>query len=298
MLLTETLARSILTPTGGFLEGFTHSLNPYRGCAYGGSFCGVACYAPEIRVGAPPPAPWGRWLVVKTNAPELYPADHDRARRRGAPLRIFMSSVTDPYVPQERRYRLTGRLLAAMVTRPPDLLVLQTHTPWPLWDADTLAALAARASLAVQISVETDQERIPGFPRHAHSIDARIDALATLRARGITAVGVVAPMMPLADPERFAARLDAACDYVILDHYLLGDGSPGGARTRRPRTHTRAPAPELLARAGHAPWTHLERFREVVALFEARLGRARLGVSGEGFNHCASATLALRRLET
>ena len=39
--------------------------------------------------------------------------------------------------------------------------------------------------------------------------------------------------MPLADPEGFAHRLDEACDRVILDHYLIGDGSPGGLRTRR-----------------------------------------------------------------
>ena len=38
--------RSILTPTGGFLgSGYTHTLNPYSGCAFAGSVCGLYCYA-------------------------------------------------------------------------------------------------------------------------------------------------------------------------------------------------------------------------------------------------------------
>jgi hypothetical protein len=28
-------------------------------------------------------------------------------------------------------------------------------------------------------------------------------------------------------------RLDAACDRVIVDHYLIGDGSKNGLRTKR-----------------------------------------------------------------
>src|SRR5206468_2634210 len=43
--------RTILTPTGGFLLGFTHTLNPYRGCAFGRALCGVYCYASETRYG-------------------------------------------------------------------------------------------------------------------------------------------------------------------------------------------------------------------------------------------------------
>ena len=37
---------SILSPTRGFLgSGFTHTLNPYSGCAFAGSVCGLFCYA-------------------------------------------------------------------------------------------------------------------------------------------------------------------------------------------------------------------------------------------------------------
>ncbi len=51
-----------------------------------------------------------------------------------------MSSVTDPYVPLKKRYRITGRILEAMRERPPDLLALQTHTPNVLWDEDLVVS--------------------------------------------------------------------------------------------------------------------------------------------------------------
>ena len=43
----------------------------------------------------------------------------------------------------------------------------------------------------------------------------------------------VAPLHPLADPEGFFRTLGTCADAVVLDHYIGGDGSKGGARTRR-----------------------------------------------------------------
>ncbi len=276
-------ARSILTPTGGWLTGFTHSLNPYRGCAYGGAACGVYCYAPETRFSADRRDQWGSYLRPKLQAAEHYRAEAARVRRRGGALRIFMSSVTDPYVPQEARLGVTRAILEAMLAEPPDLLVLQTHTPGPRRDARVLAALQEKARLVVQITVETDLERVPGLPPHAASVAERLAALQQLRQAGLPTVAVAAPLLPLRDPERFVARLGAAADGVIFDHWLVGDGSPGGARTRRRRAHAERPLPDALAAAGLGEWNTIERFEEIVALARDRLGAARVGVSCEGF---------------
>jgi len=273
MEVREVSCRSILTRTGGYLSGFTHTLNPYRGCSFGKSLCGAACYAPALLRGAA--APWGSFLEVKTNAAQAYRRDLPRERRRG-PVRIFCSSVTDPYVPQERRYGVTRALLQAMVADPPDRLALQTHTPGPLRDLDLLRAL--RCDVSVQISVETDAESIPGLPPHATSPRARLDALRAVREAGLRAVGVVAPLLPLNDPRAFAQALDRACDYVIVDHYLVGDGSKGGARTQG------RGFPALLIAAGHERWTRIEALEETAALFREVLGAARVGVSAAGFN--------------
>lgn len=272
MTVEEKECRSILTRTGGFLSSFSHSLNPYRGCSFGGSLCGAACYAPALlRDGRA----WGSYLEAKINAAEVYRQDLKRERKRG-PVRIFCASVTDPYVPQEKRLRITRRLLEAMVEAPPDRLALQTHTIGPLRDLDLLPRI--EAELAVQISVETDYERLPGLPPHAFSPKERLDALRRIRDAGLVAVGVVAPLLPLRDPEGFARALDESCTRVIVDHYLVGDGSKDGARTKR------RGLPERLVAAGFERWTRLEVLEETADLFRRVLGDGRVGVSQEGFS--------------
>lgn len=76
----------------------------------------------------------------------------------------------------------------------------------------------------------------------------RIGALAAVRAAGITSVGVVSPLLPLAEPRRFAEALAQACDRVILDHYLVGDGIP--ERSAPGRAGSRACSSTLVTRGG------------------------------------------------
>jgi DNA repair photolyase len=283
--VVETVAaRTILTPTGGFLLGFTHTLNPYRGCAFGRALCGVYCYASETRYGKDRARAWGSYLLAKESAADLYRADAGKVRAKGGALRIFMASVTDPYVPQERTLGVTRSILEAMVELPPDLLVLQTHTPGPLRDRDLLVRLPA----VVQITVETDRERIAGLPPHATPLEARLEALRELGASGVKTVAVASPLLPLEDPRRFARALGASARGVILDHWALGDGSIDGARTRRERAHAALPLPRALEAAGLGEWNTLETFRAVVAVFEEELGAARVGVSQEGFRRACS----------
>ena len=271
--MKEIRCRTILTRTGGFLHSFSHTANPYRGCAFGNSLCGVACYAPEVLYGEK--RPWGGWLEAKVNAAEVYPRDLRREQRRG-PVRIFLSSVTDPYVPQEKRLRITRALLEAMVEDPPQALVLQTHTPGPLRDLDLLRAL--RCELSVQISVETDHETLPGLPPHAYPPAERLAALRRIKEAGLAAVGVVAPLLPLKDPPGFARALDECCTSVIVDHYLVGDGSKDGARTKR------RGLPRILEAEGFDRWTRLDVLGETADLFRSVLGAERVGVSADGFN--------------
>jgi DNA repair photolyase len=293
MIVREITCRGIVNRTGGFLSGFTHTINPYQGCSYGRTLCGLPDYAPEILRAFGETRAWGEYLDVKVNAPERYNADHDRIRRSTEPaMRVYMSSVTDPYVPQERSHRITRRILTAMRERPPDLLALQTHTPNPLWDEDLLVDLAGRFPVSVQISVETDRERLgPGFPRHAYPVAERIAALRRLRERGLETVAVVSPLWPLESPEGFARRLEEAASFVILDHYLLGDGSKDGRRTKLRMVAPGTSFPALLENAGYGEWTRLDALERVREIFLAELGPERLGVSKEGF-HRAAARLA------
>ena len=97
---------SILTPTSGFLSaGYTHTINVYQGCSFAGTLCGTFCYALHNQWIAKGRA-WGLY-AAKRHTREAYRRDYDRIKRprRGVsrPLRIYMSSSTDPYLPQEKR---------------------------------------------------------------------------------------------------------------------------------------------------------------------------------------------------
>ena len=274
--------KTILNPTGGFLgQGFTHTINLYRGCALGNTLCGLYCYAQwnpyHVRGRT-----WGRFLEVKHGAVQAYCAQYDRLKTPAnpKPIRIFMSSVTEPYPPQERTLRRTRELLEAMVDRPPDLLAIQSHTPLVVEDLALLQQLQQQCDVRVHITVETDKPKLPPpFPNQAYSPRSRIQALHALRAAGLDSVATVSPLLPLDDPRRFAGELEQACTRVILDHYLLGDGSKEGQRTKQ------TAFPRLLREAGYAEWTTLKKFHEIVDVFcNVFGGHERVGVSREGFN--------------
>jgi DNA repair photolyase len=288
MQINKVEAKSILNPTGGFLSSFTHTINPYGGCQLGQSLCGNYCYARAIIRGVKQESQeWGKYLDAKTNAAELYKIDIANARRAGKPVRIFMSSVTDPYVPVEKELRITRKILEAMTEMPPDALVVQTHTPNVLWDLKILMNLRKTCHLSVQISVETDMENDDldrldtrvNF-RHAYSVSSRLEALLKLKENGIFSVATMSPLLPLKDPLNLAKKLDSCCDYVILDHFLIGDGSNG--RRTKSKTYFEEPLPIILENNHLGDWNHLKKFYEVAKIFEV-VGKNRLGISKDGF---------------
>ncbi len=272
---------TILTPTSGYLAaGYTHTINVYQGCAFAGALCGIYCYAQHNR--------WitrgRRWSLygAKRQVREAYRRDHDRIKRpsRGdpRPLKIYMSSSTDPYIPQEKALRLTHSLLEEMSDRPPDVLVIQSHHTLVDRDIDRIAELSARCELWVSLTVETDMDPVPGFPPHASPPARRLATLARFRARGIRTQATVSPLLPVVDLDSFARRLDDACDRVILDHYLIGDGSPNGWRTRR------TSFAERLEKAGFGEWNDLAKLWTARDRFVGILGASRVLVGSEGFN--------------
>jgi DNA repair photolyase len=274
--------RSILSPTGGFLgAGYTHTLNPYSGCAFSGSVCGLFCYA-QHDGNITRRRPW-RLYGAKKNAAAAYCVDYDRLKRprRGEPrtLKIFMSSVTDPYVPQEKSQGITRSVLLEMIARPPDVLVIQTHATLVERDIDLIEKLSKRCRLWLSVTVETDMDELPPeFPRHASLPSMRLETLALFRRHGILTQATVSPLLPLAHPAGFARRLERVCDRVILDHYLIGDGSKNGLRTKRTGFG------EMLVNAGFGEWARLEKLWEIRDVMVNVLGEDRVLMSCAGFN--------------
>ena len=224
-------------------------------------------------------AEWGSFLDVRTNAAESYAANVDRERRfaheRGRPFTIFLSSSTDPFVPQEQRYHITRSVLETMLDSPPDTLILQTHSHRLVDYLELYRALAQVCNVRIHLSIETDRDRIPGLPNHASSVDGRFKAAAQLKQAGLNVVITVSPLLPIADPEQFFARVAECANAVVLDHFIGGDGSSDGSRTRRT---------ELVpAMAALEPTSVELSYRDEMAEIALRHLPGRVGVHTAGF---------------
>jgi DNA repair photolyase len=276
--LTTASVRSILTRSSGYLETVcSHSLQPYRGCSFGNSLCGVGCYVrhnPFVRRGAE----WGSFLEVRENAATIYLSQYDRERRWASTNRgrfsVFMSSATDPFVPHEQRYGITRDVLRAMLDKAPDELIIQTHSHLVARHMEILRSLSDRCALRVHITIESDRDRLPGLPPPASPVDRRFEAAARLRDAGLHVVITVSPLLPIADPNAFFQRVGACADAVVVDHFIGGDGSLDGARTLR------TPLPKAMAAVDPACLAISYRGAMVARALEWMPGRVGVGIDG------------------
>ncbi|MCR2807811.1 SPL family radical SAM protein [Paenibacillus soyae] len=222
--LLDKYPKSLLNKGTGFLEGYSHSLNPYTGCSFGCSYC----YVRGMPVSLFRSEEWGTWVDLKRGAAELLRKELARAKAKG-PVTIFMSSSTDPYQPIEYKEGITRSLLEVMADDPPDFLLLQTRSPLVTRDIDLLRRLGPRAR--VSMTVETDREDVrKAFSPAAPPIPARLRALRELADAGVGTQAAVAPLLPCTG--NFPAALRSVTDRVCIDDYFMGDGS-GGKRTAR-----------------------------------------------------------------
>ncbi len=236
MQIVEINCKTILTRASGYLKPVcTHSLNPYTGCGFGRSSCGVGCYV-RFNQWLTRGRMWGGFVDVKINAPEIYlktvGAEKRWAEKRNQLFAIFLSSSTDPWQPIEKKYRVTRRLLEAIAANPPDSLILQTHSATICDDFSSIARLAEASDVRVQISIEGDRETLPGLPPPPCSLEDRLVALEKFSHAGISTVACLSPLYPLKAPEKFFARLaQTGVSAIVIDHFIEGDGTPDGSRT-------------------------------------------------------------------
>jgi len=227
-LMEQINARSIFSPATGYIQrgGFDWTCNPYLGCSYGCTYC-YAMFLPQNRR---PKEDWGKWFVAKVNAVEV-------ARKQApkvAGQAVYISSVTDPYVPAERSLRLTRGILEVLIPHQPRLLV-QTRGPLVVRDLDILSRFR---SVRVNMSIPTDSERVrQAFEPKAPPLERRWEAARAIKAAGLPVGICVTPMLPLENPEAFVERLVAFQPDVLVTQDFHdshgGFGADTGPAARR-----------------------------------------------------------------
>ena len=202
-MIREKQVKSILSKSG--IPGVDYCLNPYVGCAHGCKYC----YATFMKRFTGHTEPWGTFVDVKRNAPEVL---HRQLKRtpRGY---VMISSVTDPYQPLEKKYGLTRRCLEVLLQNQFSTGVL-TKSPLVLRDTDLFERFE---EIEVGITVTTEDEKIRDiFEPHAPPIESRVQALKKLHELGIHTYAFIGPLLPQ-DPEVLAGKLRPYVDSVLID---------------------------------------------------------------------------------
>lgn len=172
--------------------GFETSVNPYRGCEHG---C-VYCFARPTHeyLGFSAGLDFESKIMVKENAPELLEAELSSPKWK--PQTVVLSGVTDCYQPLERKLKITRRCLEVLAKfrNPVGML---TKNRLVTRDIDILSELAAHNAVAINISVTSLDPKLQRImePRTSPP-QARLDAVAQLRAAGIPVGVMVAPIVP------------------------------------------------------------------------------------------------------
>jgi DNA repair photolyase len=153
--------------------------------------------------------PWGEFVDVKVNAPNILRKQLKRAR----PGTVSLSTVTDPYQPLEKRYELTRRCLEALLDQQFPVSIL-TRSPLCLRDIDLFKQFK---NIQVGFSITTQDDNIKKiFEPHSPSIQSRVKALQTLRQEKLGTYAFIGPMLPL-DPKPLVKMLDGLIDEVLID---------------------------------------------------------------------------------
>ncbi len=254
-------AGSILNPTTGFMASYDYTLNPYSGCAFGCSYCYAAFFARDNES----KENWGYWVNVKENALEIL------KKFRKKPLinkTIYISSVTDPYQPIERKLELTRSILRELLNYHTPRIVIQTRSPLITRDIDLFMKFE---HIQVNMTITTDSERVRKiFEPYCPSNKDRLSAIKEIHDAGINACITMTPLLPIESPIEFVHSLKATGITKFIVQPFHQDRGKFTAGTRE----------EALKLFNEFNWT-TDRYQEVEDIIKQYIPD--IGIGKEGF---------------
>jgi DNA repair photolyase len=212
-------ARTIITRNQSPDIPFDRSINPYRGCEHGCSYCFAR--PSHAYLGLSPGLDFETRLYAKPNAAELL--ERELAAPNYTPRPIALGTNTDPYQPIEREYRLTRQVLEVLATTQHPVTIV-TKSALVTRDIDILAPMAAKGLAKVAISVTTlDRGLARKMEPRAATPPLRIETMRQLHHAGIPVAVMFAPAIPAINDHEMESVLETACragadeaGYVLL----------------------------------------------------------------------------------
>jgi DNA repair photolyase len=200
MIIKEIHSKSILSES----KVYDYVVNPYVGCQHACSYC----YARFMKRFTGHQEPWGEFVDVKIDAPDLLNKEI-RKKKMGS---VWVSGVCDPYQPLEAKYKLTRKCLEILVHNDWPVFV-QTRSPLVLRDLDIFTE---SKNIEVGLSMTSANDEIRKiFEPNAPPIEERLRAIASLHQNGIKTYVMIAPLLP--EAENLIGILAGKVDYIIID---------------------------------------------------------------------------------
>jgi DNA repair photolyase len=210
--IKEVKCKTLLCKTGLPAD---YCINPYIGCQHGCKYC----YARFMRRYTGHKEPWGSFVDVKINAPEVL----EKEVMKKPKGRVYLSSVTDPYQPLEKKYKLTRKILEILVKHGWPVTI-QTKSDLVLRDLPLLKKIKG---IQVGFTITSTNEKVrQAFEPFSSPVENRFRALKILKTNGITTFAMIAPILPgLTDVEAIKKRLKGLVDFIWEDNLNIRYGN-------------------------------------------------------------------------
>lgn len=255
---SEIKCKTLLTPSA--INGCDLAANPYIGCEHA---C-VYCYAKFMKPHTFREEPWGEYLDARVNAAEA--AIDQLATGKFSGRSVFIGTITDPYQPAEKHYRLMRELLPVMNQFGMEVSIL-TKSGLATRDIDILKEMK-KVSVGLTITGIDERAREafePGAPPYAE----RLVALEKLSAAGIGTFVFVAPILPGVTDRDFDILLrwiqDSGAREIMFDSLNHSEKNQGPLLAA-----ARIACPASLASYSEYPVRAARALRERIAKFEKK----------------------------
>jgi len=199
-------SKSIIASNDSPDLSFDRSINAYRGCEHGCSYC-FARPTHEY-LGYSAGIDFETKILVKMDAPKLL--RQELMSKKWKPQVVFFSGVTDCYQPIERKLQLTRQCLEVLAEFRNPALVLSKNA-LVARDIDVFARLAEHHAIRVMLSITSLDAALIGLmePRTSRP-KARLGALRRLSDAGIPCGVMIGPIIPGLTDHEVPAILEAA----------------------------------------------------------------------------------------
>lgn len=187
----ETATKKVITKAfaSGWEGGWRYTVNCYRGCIHGCTYCFARQYHEYLGYGAG--TDFETKIVVKANTPRLLREELKKTRQKMPHLDF--SFATDPYLPLEAEYKLTRQCLEVCAEFGVPVGVI-TKSALVTRDIDVLKRLS-KVSVFFSLPFLTKEKSNP-FEPYTPVPEARFRAMKMLSDEGIqTGIGI-APVIP------------------------------------------------------------------------------------------------------